>query len=154
MPGSFEIPRAALRAIAHLSGDTYRDVEGEDLIAYLADEGVPIEGVGLYNLMQRLRGDGYITYAGGAGLSVARMGIIRLSAAGRQEVEGWPTVPGMATATDVEALLATLDGLGNDPAAPEADRSKAREAAGALRDLGVGVVGGVIVAWLKSIGAA
>ena len=47
-------PRAVLFAIAVLSGDSYRDVDGTELIAYLERKGVSFEGAGLHNLMQRL----------------------------------------------------------------------------------------------------
>ncbi len=154
MPSDFSRPRAVLRTIADLSGDSYRDVDGKQLIAALADQGTEVAGIGLYNLMHRLRDDGYLTFAGGAGMSVERMQLIRLDARGRQEVEGWPTIPGTLPAADVEALIATLDARADDESTDEDERSKLRALASTLRDLGVSVSGPLLVAWFKSIGVA
>ena len=40
--------------IAARRGDSYRDVDGTELIAYLERSGVSFEGAGLHNLMHRL----------------------------------------------------------------------------------------------------
>jgi hypothetical protein len=90
MTQSFDKPRAVLLAIAELSGDTYRDVDGQELIAELERQGVDIPRIGLYNLMHRLKSTGYISWAGGAGMQVERMALIRLDALGRREAESWP----------------------------------------------------------------
>jgi hypothetical protein len=154
MPTDFGLPREVLRAISRLSGDSYRDVEGEELIAELDAAGVELtDDMTLYNLMFRLRDDGgYLTFHGGAGMDAARMGNIRLAERGRQEVEGWPMTPGAVSGADVEALLAVLDQRSADPTTPAPEQGKARAAASALRELGVSVTGEVIAAWLKHVG--
>ena len=150
MPSDFSQPRAVLRTIADLSGKNYEDVEGEDLIAALADQGIEDD---LYYLMQHLEHDGYLTFDGGAGMNVELMGKIRLDTRGRQAVEGWPTVPGALTAADVEALIAVLNAQA-DESTDEVERGRLRELAGTLRDLGISVSGPLLVAWFKSIGVA
>jgi DNA-binding PadR family transcriptional regulator len=153
MPADFRRPRAVLYAISKLSGDSYMDVNGPALIAELDQDRVEIDEVGLYNLMHRLRDDGYISFHGGAGMSAEKMALIRLDERGRQEIEGWPAVPGTLTAPDVEALIAVFDQRGDTSPDPT-ESGKAKAVARGLRDLGVGVTGPMLVAWLKSIGGA
>jgi hypothetical protein len=77
--------------------------------------------------------------------------LIKLEYRGRQEVEGWPATPGHPTDTDVEALIEVLARRSEDPAVSEPERSKAGEAAAALRDLGLNVGGQVLGAWLRHV---
>jgi hypothetical protein len=137
MADNFEMPRAVLRAIARASGDSYRFIDGPELVDELAKAGVPLDDIALYNLMFRLRDDGdYVEFYATGGMEVAKWANIKLAGAGRQEVEGWPSEPGKPTGADVEALLTALDERADDAATSARERNKARVAAGALRDLG------------------
>ena len=132
-----------------MRGDTYRDIDGDELKAELSRRDFDPDTSTLVDAMHALQDAGYLScnFLGGGGIAH-----IRLEHAGRQEVEGWPTSPGSLSATDVEALVAALQARSNDPTVAETERSKARAAAGALKDLGLSVTGEVIAAWLKHLG--
>ena len=117
-----------------------------DLTTELSERGYDLKGRTLVNVMHQLKRAGYLdcTATGGD------IALVRLEQRGRQEVEGWPTSPG--SAADVQALLEILVERGQDLALPEPERSKARAAAGAFRELGVSVAAEVIGAWLKRQG--
>lgn len=150
MPEFSGLPRAIVLSISRLSGDEYRDVEGEELKAELSRRGFEPKRSTLVNVMHQLRNAGYLdcTFVGGN----PGVDLIRLEHRGRQEVEGWPILAGQPTANDVEALLENLLARSEDPALPEPERGKARAAASALKDLGINVTGQIIGAWLKHIG--
>lgn len=149
MPEFSGLPRAILLSVSALSGDVYRDVSGEELTAELSRRGFePKPRPELINLMHQLQDAGYLSCTfTGSGVEM-----IRLDHRGRQEVEGWPVIPGQPSASDVQALVDALIARSEDPAIPEPERGKARAAAGAVKDLGVSVMAEVIVAWLKSVG--
>ena len=149
MPEFSGLPRQILLSISSLSGEEYRDVEGEELRAELARRGFERSKATLVNVMHRLRNDGFVDCQFAGAMSVD---LIRLDSLGRQEVEAWPVVPGQPTGNDVQALVDALLAVSEDPNVPEPERSKARIAAGAVKDLTVGVMSGVLVSWLKSIG--
>jgi hypothetical protein len=148
MPQFNDLPRAILLSVSTLSGESYRDLEDDELKAELARRGFEPDRSALVNVMHQLQDAGYLSCAfTGTGIA-----LIRLEHAGRQEVESWPVMPGHPTTSDVEALLDTLLARSEDPQVPEPDRGKARAAAAALRDLGVSVTGEIIAAWLKHLG--
>lgn len=92
MVESFDKPQAVMLAIAELSGESYGDVTGPELIEALERRGVTFSGrTGLYNLMHRLKSSRLVEWSGGGGMDVRAMGLIRLSDRGRQQIEGWPT---------------------------------------------------------------
>jgi hypothetical protein len=80
------------------------------------------------------------------------VGLISLNGPGRQEVEGWPTVPGVPSSADVEALLEAVQARGEDKSVPEPERRKLEAVLAALRELGTDVTAEIIVAWGKTIG--
>jgi hypothetical protein len=84
------LPRAVLVAISHVSGDTYREIEGSELVAELARMGHEPDGPALVNLMFQLKDAGYMDFAAVGGMDPANLDLIRLGERGRQEVEGWP----------------------------------------------------------------
>lgn len=145
------LPWAILLSISALSGDAYRDVDGEEVTAELERRGLSPDHSAFAGAMRALKDTGYVEAYFTADNSVH---LIRLSHPGRQEVEGWPTTPGSISASDVQELVSVLLARADDVDVPETERSKARAAAGALKDLGVGVTGQVIFAWLKQIGVA
>jgi DNA-binding PadR family transcriptional regulator len=150
VPDFSGLPRAILLSISALSGEAYRDdVEEEELRAELSKRGFEPKKSTLDNVMHQLQDAGYLscTFTGGG------IVLIQLEQRGRQEVEGWPVLPGQPTTGDVQALLDTFLARSEDPEVPEQERGKARAAAGALKDLGVNVTGQVVVAWLRQIGA-
>jgi len=114
------LPRSILRSIAALSGETYQDVDGDELKAELMRHGLDPTSSTLNNAMRALKDAGYLdcTFSGGG------IALIRLEHAGRQEVEGWPTSPGSLSASDFEELLTVLQTRGEDIDVPEADRRK------------------------------
>lgn len=121
-------------------------------MAELARAGHQADPDSLYNLMFRLRDDGYLEFTatmGGGGAE--SLDLIRLGSLGRQEVQGWPRPTGVSEA-DAEALIRALEAYANNPEVPADERQKAGAAATAARDLGVEVAGGVIGSWLRSIG--
>lgn len=80
MVESFDKPRAVMLAIAELSGESYRDVTGPELIEALESGGMGFSGrTDLYNLMHRLKSSRLVEWSGGAGMDVRAMGLIRLS---------------------------------------------------------------------------
>jgi hypothetical protein len=143
------LPRAILLSISELSGETYRDVGWEELKAELERRGLTPTDAVLGRAMRALKGEGYLDAYFSSGHFA---NLIRLDGAGRKEVEGWPAVPGSVSSSDVEELVSVLQTRGEDGDLPETERSKARAAAGAVRDLGVSVTAEVIAAWLKGIG--
>lgn len=151
MPEFQGLPRAVLMAISRASGETYRDIDGAELMAELGRMGHEPDPIGLHNLMFRLRDSGYVEFHAAFGNDPAGLALIRLGEAGRQEVEGWPRSPGVSAA-DVDALIAAFEAHANNPDVPESERRTASTAASAARDLGVDVAGGVITSWLRSIG--
>jgi hypothetical protein len=71
--------------------------------------------------MRALNDSGYLECSfTGSGIA-----LIRLDHEGRKQVEGWPSAPGPLSASDVEELVGALE-----------ERSKARAAATAIRNLG------------------
>ena len=84
------LARAVLVAISNLSGDRYRDVEGDELVAELRRQGHQPDLIAVRNLMERLRDDGYVTFSAAFGIG-PKPSLIRLADRGRQEVEGWPS---------------------------------------------------------------
>jgi hypothetical protein len=146
------LPRAILVAISRASGESYRGVDGTELMAKLNEAGHEPSLVALHNVMDRLRDAGYIDFkAMWGGGDADALQFIRLELPGRQEVEGWPSGATIAAA-DVEALIQAFEAYAEDPDVPEARRGKAAEAARAARDLGVEVAGNVVASWLRSIG--
>ncbi len=143
------LPRAILLSISMLSGDTYRDVDGAELNDELSRRGFSPDRATLYGAMQALEKAGYVEASFAGAYSVD---LIRLGHAGRQEVEGWPAVPGSLTATDVEQLVSVFEARGDDVDVPETERGRARAAAAALKDLGVSVTAELISTWLKHQG--
>jgi DNA-binding PadR family transcriptional regulator len=100
-----DLPLAILRSISAASGETYRDIDGPELMLELQTRGFdPTEGT-LTNVMFRLKDDDYIdgTRTGSG------WGLIRLAGLGRQTVEGWPTAPRAISASDVEQLLSQVE---------------------------------------------
>jgi hypothetical protein len=153
MPSFQGLPRAVLQAISNVSGESYRDVDGTELVAELARLGFEPDNITLYNLMFRLRDNGgYLEFYAGGGMELANMGLIRLSEPGRQEVEGWPVTPGAVSGADVETLLSVLEARSQDTDVPEPERRKAKAALGALRELGVQVTGEIVTTWLRHLG--
>jgi hypothetical protein len=146
---SFALPRAVLTCVSELSGDAYSDIGGEDLLAAINGRGFELTMAQLIRAMRELRSAGYVdcTFLGG----MSGVELIKLEHRGRQEVEGWPATPRHPTDTDVEALIEVLARRSEDPAVSEQDRSKAGEAAAALRDLGLNVGGQVLGAWLRHV---
>jgi hypothetical protein len=153
MPEFQGLPRAALVAISRVSGDTYREIEGAELVAELARMGHEPEGPALVNLMFQLKDAGYMDFAAVGGMDPANLDLIRLGERGRQEVEGWPKASGVSAA-DVEALIRSFEEYANDPHVPEQQRRRAGAIASAGRDLGIDVAGSVIASWLRAIGIA
>jgi hypothetical protein len=153
MPQFQGLPRAVLVAISRASGDAYREIDGEELVAELARMGHEPEGVGLYNLLFRLREGGFVEFAAASGMDPRKIELIRLGVPGRQEVEGCPRESGVSAA-DVEALIRAFEAHARDPDVPEPERDKARAVASAGRDLGIDVAGSVIASWLRTIGVA
>ena len=149
MPNFSELPRAILTSISVLSGDGYREVGGDDLLAELKQRGLEPPVPALIRLMHQLKDAGYLSCTFLGGTSGVEM--IRLDHLGRQEVEGWPAVPGQPSENDVKALIDTLEARSEDPEVPEPERSKARAAASAIKELGVNVTGQVLAAWLKHV---
>ena len=86
-----DLPRAVLVAISNLSGDRYRDVEGDELVAELRRQGHQPDPIAVRNLMERLRDDGYVTFSAAFGIGPKALSLIRLADRGRHEVEGWPS---------------------------------------------------------------
>jgi hypothetical protein len=146
------LPRAILLSVSALSGDLYRDVAGQELLAELSRRGFQPPMRALLDLMHQLQDAGYLSCVFLGGRSGVEM--IRLEHRGRQEVEGWPVSPGQPSASDLQALVDGLLARSVDPAVPEPERGKARVAATAVKDLGVSVAGQVIFAWLKQAGVA
>jgi len=146
------LPRAILLSVSALSGDLYRDVGGDELMAEVSHRGFQPPMRALLDLMHQLQDAGYLSCMFLGGRSGVEM--IRLEHRGRQEVEGWPVSPGQPSASDVQALVDGLLARSVDPAVPEPERGKARVAATAVKDLGVSVAGQVIFAWLKQAGVA
>jgi hypothetical protein len=141
-----------LVAISNLSGESYRDVEGTELLSELARMGHEPDPVALHNLMFRLRDDGgYVTFHASWSSDPAGLTLIRLGEAGRQEVEGWPKSAGISSA-EIEVLLRAFQERADDPNVPEPERGKAATAATALRDVGVEATGSVVASWLRSMG--
>ena len=147
-----ELPRAILLSVSAVSGHAYYDVGGDDLMAELARRGFQPQMGTLIRAMHQLEDAGYLSCMFLGGMSGVEL--IRLRERGRQEVEGWPVSPGQPSASDLQALLDQLVARSVDPDVPEPERSKARAAAAAFKDLGVSVAGQVIFAWLKSAGVA
>ena len=145
MPQFSDLPRAILLSISHVSGETYRDIEDDELKAELVRRGLEPSASTLFGAMRALRGAGLVEceFVGGG------IAFIRLAPDGRKEVEGWPASPGALSANDVQALL---DARSEDPDVPEPERGKARAAASALKDLGINVTAEVIAAWLRRLG--
>jgi hypothetical protein len=153
MPAFQGLPRAVLQAISNASGESYGDIDGPQLIAELARLGFEPDHIALYNLMFRLRDNGgYLEFYAGGGMELTNMGLIRLGEPGRQEVEGWPVVPGAVSEADVAALLEVLQERSEDSDVPEPERRKATVALAALRDLGVQVTGEIVTVWLRHLG--
>ena len=153
MPTFQGLPRAVLQAISNASSESYRDVDGPELVAELAHLGFEPDDITLYNLMFRLRDNGgYLEFYAGGGMELAKMGLIRLCEPGRQEIEGWPVTPGAVSGADVEALLSVLQARSEDADVAEPERRKATVALGALRDLGVQVTGEIVTTWLRHLG--
>lgn len=143
------LPRAILLSISALSGDTYRDVAGEELKTELTQRGFSPDDSALNGAMRALKAGGFVECHFTWGDDIH---LIHLDLAGRQEVEGWPAVPGSVSASDVEAFVSALQARGDDADVPEAERGRARAAASALRDLSVDVTAQVFAAWLKQMG--
>ncbi len=103
----------------------------------------------LIRIMRSLEAAGYLSgsYLGG----MSGVELIRLEHRGRQEVEGWPTVPGELSEPDITALIAALESRAEDPQLPDAEKGKARAAATAVKDLGVNVGAQVLSAWLRHL---
>lgn len=155
MPTFQGLPRAVLQAISNVSGESYRDVDGTELVAELASLGFEPDHITLYNLMFRLRDNGgYLEFYAGGGMELTNMGLIRLCEPGRQEIEGWPVTPGAVSGADIETLLSVLEARSEDADVPEPERRKATAALGALRELGVQVTGEIVTAWLRRLGVS
>ena len=153
MPTFQGLPRAVLQAISNVSGESYSDIDGSQLIDELGRLGFAPDDVALYNLMFRLRDDGgYLEFSAHGYGEPASMGLIRLAEPGRQEVEGWPVTPGAVSEADIATLLQVLQDRSEDSGVPEPERRKAMVALAALRDLGVQVTGEVVTAWLRHLG--
>ena len=151
VPQFQDLPRAVLVAISRASGDQFRDVEGDELVAELERMGHTPEPIALYNLMFRLRDDGFVDFRSAMGMDPRGFNLIRLGERGRQEVDGWPT-PGRISTADVEALISAFEQYADDPSRPEPERRKASAIASAGRDLSIDVAGSILTAWLRSIG--
>jgi hypothetical protein len=152
MPQFQGLPRAVLVAISSVSGETYREINGDELMAELARMGHKPEPEALSNLLFRLRDDGgYVWFEAVGGLDPRNLHLIRLGERGRQQVEGWPTPGGIAMA-DVEALIRAFEEHARNPDVPEPERRKARAVASYIRDLSVEVAGSILPAWLRTIG--
>ena len=143
-----DLARPVLLSISTVSADTYGDIDETELRKELKQRGIEPGRQALVNVMHALKDAGYIdcTFTGGG------IVLIRLQHAGRQEVEGWPIAPGVPSSADIAALLDVLEARSEDVELSQADRGKARAAAGAVRDLGVSVTAEVIGAWLKHLG--
>jgi hypothetical protein len=149
VPQYNDLARPTLLAISKLSGDQYRDTYSEEILAELRERGYDPTEDAFDNLIRRLADDHYIAaYFMASGRAVN----VHLDTNGRKEVEGWPAVPGSVSAEDAERLVAVLQARAEDPALPDTERSKARAAADAVKDLGVQVTATVISGWLKSVG--
>jgi hypothetical protein len=146
------LPRAVLVAISRVSGETYREINGNELMAELARMGHEPEPEALRNLLFHLKDDGsYVWFEAVGGLDPRNLELIRLGERGRQQVEGWPTPSGVSVA-DVEALIRAFEEHANDPDVPEPERRKAAAVASYVRDLSVEVAGSILPAWLRAIG--
>jgi hypothetical protein len=153
MPSFQGLPRAILVAISNVSGESMGDIEGDELIAELAQMGYEPDPVALYNTLRALRDDGgFVSYHVAGGGPNSTYGLMRLELPGRQEVEGWPASPGAPSSADIEELLRVLEARADDPSLPEPDRARSRAALVALRDLGVQVTAEVVAAWFKHLG--
>jgi hypothetical protein len=151
MPQFADLPRSILLAISTLSGEEYRDVEGEELKEELAGRGYTPDDAVLVRAMHALRDSAFVDATFGGGFSIH---LIRLAPRGRQEVEGWPAEPGAVSSSDVEELVSAFLARAEDPEVSAEDRGRLRAAADALRDVSVGVSIQVISTWLKMHGVA
>jgi hypothetical protein len=152
MPQFQGLPRAVLVAISKVSGDTYREINGNELMAELARMGYEPAPEALNGLLTRLKDDGgFVWFESVSGLDPGRLDLIRLGERGRQEVEGWPK-PGEVSTADVEALIGAFEERANDPDVPEPERRNAAAVVSYLRDLSVDVAGSIVSAWLRGIG--
>jgi DNA-binding PadR family transcriptional regulator len=151
MPQFSGLPRAVLVAISNVSGETYREINGTELMAELARMGHEPEPEALSNLLNELKDAGFVWFEAVGGLDPRRLDLIRLAEGGRQEVEAWPK-PGAVSAADVEALIRAFEDHADNPEVPEPERRTARAAASYVRDLSVDVAGSILSVWLRSIG--
>jgi DNA-binding PadR family transcriptional regulator len=143
-----DLPLTIVRSISAVSGDTYEDIDDDQLKAELSERGFEPSRSTLVGVMHQLQDAGYLSCTfTGRGIA-----LIRLEHAGRQQVEGWPTSPGSLSAADVESLVTALRERSEDVTVAEPERTKARAAASALSELGLSVTGEVIAAWLKHLG--
>lgn len=147
---SFDDLRPYLVAISELSGPEYLPVNGTDLLAAVNKlDDANISPAMFSNKLAVLRqGDMVDFRVRGAGREPWAFARIRLTTAGRQEVERWPRTTGMSVA-DYEALLAVFGARAEDESLPDEDRSKAKAAVSALKSLGTGVGVAVLSEWAK-----
>jgi hypothetical protein len=83
----------------------------------------------------------------GAGRETWSFARVRLTTAGRQEVERWPKAG--ASAADYEALLDAFMVRAEDASLPDEERGKLKAAGTALKSLGTGVGVAVLSEWAK-----
>jgi hypothetical protein len=150
VPQYGDLPLTILRSVSTLSGEDYHDVEDEPLRDELKRRGFQPSNAAFLNVMRQLRDAGYLhcEFLGG----MRGVSLVRLEEKGRIEVEGWPATPGSLSSADVAELVASLEARGEDQTVAPEERSKARAAAGAIKDLGLSVTGGLILGWLKHLG--
>ena len=150
VPQYGDLPLTILRSVSMLSGGEYHDVEDEPLRQELERRGFEASNAAFLIVMRQLRGAGYLQceFLGG----IRGVSLVRLEEKGRIEVEGWPATPGSLSSSDVAELVASLEARGEDQTLAPEERSKARAAAGAIKDLGLSVTGGLILWWLKHMG--
>jgi hypothetical protein len=104
-----ETALATLQEVRALSGDSYRDVEGVDLIAALARRGYNLGEVAFDNLLKLLREAGLLNYYRGGSGDPASITAIRLTPAGLAHAERPPDPPlGVVLEREQEDLLNDL----------------------------------------------
>jgi hypothetical protein len=150
VPQYGDLPLTVLRSVSTLSSEDYHDVEDEPVRDELERRGFQPSNAAFLNVMRQLRDAGYLQceFLGG----MRGVSLVRLEEKGRIEVEGWPATPGSLSSADVAELVASLEARAEDQTLAAEERSKARAAAGAIKDLGLSVTGGLILGWVKHLG--
>lgn len=140
--------RPVLLAVTKLSAPDYREIDEAELRAELRTGGREYEYAAFVRLMFMLRDDdpGYLEWHRSASDGYKR---IRLTGAGRQEVEGWPTSSGVSTA-DLAAFLSAIAEAAGAPDMSEDDRGRLRAVGSNLKAVPAGVATGLLTAWLKA----